>query len=673
MARERGHKKSFQQSLDDIKEKMKEKRNKRLASASAPRGRLARRTNKTNGSNSNHAILKGVQENNKCLALAVQAEKEKLRQANGVILQLKREQQALFLHLLLLKRRLKEQEAMAKKVRGWRPGGVLGEQTRITSDKSPLPEDPSLSQGPVSPENTGESEVGARIVPLPSTVGVRRRRAESCSRRRSERTSERRRSFSVAGGSVDTMVGSMLAEVGVLTASPIPGDCSAQKRKSTQRGGVAAGPVDPIGSDEIQHSTPEPAPAKSTNQPKPRRKHTQQQQQQQKQQQQPRVKPEPAARKPERGRKVERGPLKKPWENPKPTRTRSKSRDRSATRGRPPASRQADPLNTSLNTSLGFNDTFDFDCEEAVHLTPFKAKAEEAAAAHKDVEVQSPPTAKRARAPVASPPSSPSSSESEGELYVPQKSRRRLRSPGERRTLPGRRGRRATRGVPDKENLPTQQEVSVLRDKDTENKAVVHESEEPPCPESPDWMFTSSPAPTKANQESPLELQRPDVLAVTPGMEAEMMRIDSVLSRDSSSDTTPPVLPSKPPRKTTNMCKKRGFGVRAAGRGLSLCDVTNMSPAAYCKVPGAGSRPSEGRCATPVAGRKRRCTMTVDYKEPSLIKKLRRGDKFTDLQFLRSPVFKPSPGARRSVQGDRTSRKSQQPLHKYNESFVGCR
>ena len=50
-------------------------------------------------------------------------------------------------------------------------------------------------------------------------------------------------------------------------------------------------------------------------------------------------------------------------------------------------------------------------------------------------------------------------------------------------------------------------------------------------------------------------------------------------------------------------------------------------------------------------------------------RKLRRGDKFTDLQFLRSPVFKPEPGARRSVQGDPTSRKS----HKYNESFVGCR
>ncbi|KAJ8267339.1 hypothetical protein COCON_G00125110 [Conger conger] len=73
-------------------------------------------------------------------------------------------------------------------------------------------------------------------------------------------------------------------------------------------------------------------------------------------------------RRAERGRKPDRTPLKKPWESAKP-RGRSQSRERANRRQRPTAATPSDVL----NATLGSNDTFDFDCEEAVHLTPFRA------------------------------------------------------------------------------------------------------------------------------------------------------------------------------------------------------------------------------------------------------------------------------------------------------------
>ncbi|NWS43895.1 SGO1 protein, partial [Probosciger aterrimus] len=92
-----------------------------------------------------------------------------------------------------------------------------------------------------------------------------------------------------------------------------------------------------------------------------------------------------------------------------------------------------------------------------------------------------------------------------------------------------------------------------------------------------------------------------------------------------------------------------------------LCDVTNTT----------SLLPSTGNAAVVPEGegprspkRKRSCTITVCYKEPSIAGKLRRGDPFTDTNFLNSPIFKQKKDAKRL-----SLRKKS--LSKYNEKFVG--
>ncbi|KAK5605078.1 hypothetical protein CRENBAI_026499 [Crenichthys baileyi] len=522
--RERAQKKTFQQSLEDIKERMKEKRNKRLANAAAPSMGRSRIINKTTAPSSAHTILKGVQQNNKALAVALQAEKEKVRQANGVILQLKREQQAMFLHLLLLKRKLKEQEALA-----------------------------------ISASQNGLIYCDEEVT-LPSTVGVRRRNANRRSRRQSERVQEQRLLSNA----------DPVAVLRAIIPSPIRSD-SGDPNQNHQGAEPEAGDVSDT--EELHHSTPEPVRPKKT-QPQPGRKQTQPQ---------PRSKREPTSRKPDRGRKPDRVPLKKPWENPKP-RARSKSRDRSATRSKaaPP------PQSNKLNTSLGFNDTFDFDCEETVHITPFKAKAEENQPTTPINEENQAEVSGAVPKQSKSSSSSPSS-ESEDSLYVPQKTRWRRSSPVKTKVIATRRGRHS-QVVRKKENIPPTPEISIFRDEESNFKVADSGKSEHSLHLSPDSSFSNCQDPVGLeNHQNPqrdgMEGRFP---AVSPLFEAEVMRIDTVLSNFGEPSCEGSSLSSsqKPRLKT---CQKRGAGVRSAGRGLSLCDVTNMSPAAYRNFP-AGPR-----------------------------------------------------------------------------------
>ncbi|NXW14907.1 SGO1 protein, partial [Circaetus pectoralis] len=116
--------------------------------------------------------------------------------------------------------------------------------------------------------------------------------------------------------------------------------------------------------------------------------------------------------------------------------------------------------------------------------------------------------------------------------------------------------------------------------------------------------------------------------------------------------------------KETESNKSRDQSIRQPSepsRG-HLCDVTNTTPLL----------PSTGNAAIVPEGegprspkRKRSCTLSVSYKEPSIAGKLRRGDPFTDINFLHSPIFKQKKDAKQCSL-------KKESLSKYNEKFVGC-
>nr|XP_006995393.2 shugoshin 1 [Peromyscus maniculatus bairdii] len=108
MVKERCQKKSFQDSLEDIKKRMKEKRNKNLAEIGKRKSFIVAPCQvPTNTS----TLLKNYQDNNRLLVLALENEKSKVREAQDIILQLRRECYYLACQLYTVKQKLTSQQS----------------------------------------------------------------------------------------------------------------------------------------------------------------------------------------------------------------------------------------------------------------------------------------------------------------------------------------------------------------------------------------------------------------------------------------------------------------------------------------------------------------------------------------------------------------------------------
>ncbi|XP_053570197.1 shugoshin 1 [Bombina bombina] len=654
MAKERCVKKSFQDSLEDIKERMKEKRTKKLAKVKVASANKAL-CSKVKMLSNTSVTAKNFQANNKALALALEAEKAKTRQAQDLILHLKREHQRLMFEIFLLRRKLTVQQgkesaefklASLKEIISkvthnlLETANLLGPAHALcSSDKSNintpgLTSSDSIPNGLMDiPQPASVSEANKTCLDTLSNSNTYKRNPQDSIPETIDNISEgkklpkgRRSGFASA------------TEENVKNSSNFLRNVSVRRRHSSlniyREEPVLIEPVEDHlhsgfsvceqknqvnGEHAYKDSTEErienvqlfenplhedlPAfenmseIASSTPEPKPKLISNKQ-------------KDEPTVGK-ERSRKGKTDGghvvhLKKPWENARP-RARSKSRERGASKH----------AKEKIDASLNNGDAYDFVFEESVHVTPFRQNKQE----------DSPQKSSSGE--------SSSEEELDDSLYVPY----RQKSKAENVSLRP----RSKRGVAP-HNLPSERKKNDRSQQGNGRNISKNE--------------------IKMKSESVLEMSRTSM--------KDCLEIEETSIPACKKETNKNITLNETTVKTENgnlypTEKNTGDPAPPSPR-LSLSDVTNLSGSSAIIDSRKLSYPffngNECRTSgTPI--RKRRCTVTVNYAEPKLCSKLRRGDPFTDTEFLHSPIFKQKDAKRKSFK--------RQSLAKYNEAFVGCR
>lgn len=188
MAKERCQKRSFQDTLEDIKNRMKEKRNKNLAGIGKRKSFIVAPSQiPTNTA----TLLRYYQDNNRLLVLALENEKSKVREAQDVILQLRKECYYLTCQLYALKEKLTSRQS-EETTQNWkgRPSDVVSSIDNTTRDlpgkslqqiaveETDCPYQTTEPSPAVTPETQGcdfdSGKVESTDEVLPRTISIRR-------------------------------------------------------------------------------------------------------------------------------------------------------------------------------------------------------------------------------------------------------------------------------------------------------------------------------------------------------------------------------------------------------------------------------------------------------------------------------------------------------------------
>ncbi|XP_069769385.1 shugoshin 1-like isoform X2 [Narcine bancroftii] len=688
MAFEKCQKISFQENLEAIKERMKEKRNQNQAKIN--------RTKQTLNSKANPKVLnqtsfmKSIQANNQSLALSLEAEKKKLRVASDIILSLKRERQAMMFHILMLKKKL--ENFNSEQIENLRliPDSISGDVSIFEEDllhflpncSSPIePFIPDImSDVPLENSRVTSAE---NLTVLSSVVDTQPT---------SRKLSSGRRSMYNPSPDSDSNAITLLDDVPFKIIEVLPKGVSV-RRQSRRKKSFSSDHIDAldffctsenhpeiswaneehgcntnfqvhenmpnslnfvnmtdVACTELGHLQttncmyPEKVKTTAGNNTKDMEIINSRSVQKMKSKLEKREADQFGVKQKEKNGKMNEGnksmPFKKMWEAARP-RTKSTSRDQSQSKRNSWKERK---------NARDSSDAYNFDFEESAHLTPFRRKDELVAVGNMN-NTQS-----------SADMESDSNQDFDDSLYVPPADKRQKRSNYN-------------------QNKNEEPEVLTIRPRSSRATVTLQKRAYKDCEitekekiiqnelsKTPNNVFCSL---VSSNECEDSNIAGKDMqLNIESGSEQGNISVKhGSLNNFLNSEGSSIVEHLKPVQKECLLLKQKE---NDCGPRFSLSDVTNCS-----------SLPSENRgkkmsCPvffeeinkiSPIAVHKRRCTVTVNYKEPKLNLKLRRGDRHTDIQFLTSPIFK----QKKTDESLRKSGKKRSHFSKYNEAFVGCR